>query len=70
MLDSANPRASSRTDGKASLLRAFNGAVLAGLASLADRDLTPATKAFAAAAVLALGGRRAAAPGRPAPPAR
>ncbi|GAA1143537.1 DUF5706 domain-containing protein [Streptomyces javensis] len=43
-----------RTDGKASLLLAFNGAVLAGLASVADKDLPPATKVFGATAVLAL----------------
>ncbi|MFE2473141.1 Pycsar system effector family protein [Streptomyces mirabilis] len=43
-----------RTDGKASLLLAFNGAVLAGLASVADHQLPTAAKAFAAAAVLAL----------------
>lgn len=44
-----------RTDGKASLLLAFNGAVLAGLASVADKDLPPATKVFGSLAVLALG---------------
>ncbi|MEU1558712.1 Pycsar system effector family protein [Streptomyces scabiei] len=44
-----------RTDGKSSLLLAFNGAVLAGLASLADKDLPLPTKVFGAAAVLALG---------------
>ncbi|MFE4999223.1 Pycsar system effector family protein [Streptomyces mirabilis] len=44
-----------RTDGKASLLLAFNRAVLAGLASVADKDLSPVTKAFGALAVLALG---------------
>ncbi|MCX5097709.1 DUF5706 domain-containing protein [Streptomyces sp. NBC_00365] len=44
-----------RTDGKASLLLAFNGAVLAGLASVADKDLPPVTKSFGALAVLALG---------------
>lgn len=44
-----------RTDGKSSLLLAFNGAVLAGLASVADKGLPPATKAFGALAVLALG---------------
>lgn len=44
-----------RTDGKSSLLLAFNGAVLAGLASVADKDLSPVTKAFGALAVLALG---------------
>ncbi|MFE4819859.1 Pycsar system effector family protein [Streptomyces sp. NPDC056704] len=43
------------TDGKASLLLAFNRAVLAGLASIADKDLSPVTKAFGALAVLALG---------------
>ncbi|MER7898927.1 Pycsar system effector family protein [Streptomyces sp. NPDC096046] len=45
----------SRTDGKSSLLLAFNGAVLAGLASVADKDLPLPTKVFGAAAVLALG---------------
>ncbi|MER6375308.1 integral membrane plasmid transfer protein, partial [Streptomyces mirabilis] len=44
-----------RTDGKSSLLLAFNGAVLAGLASVADKDLPTATKVFGALAVLALG---------------
>ncbi|KND39749.1 Pycsar system effector family protein [Streptomyces stelliscabiei] len=44
-----------RTDGKSSLLLAFNGAVLAGLASVADKDLPPVTKVFGALAVLALG---------------
>ncbi|MGI5532520.1 Pycsar system effector family protein [Streptomyces syringium] len=44
-----------RTDSKASLLLAFNGAVLAGLASAADKDLPPATKVFGALAALALG---------------
>jgi hypothetical protein len=44
----------SRTDGKSSLLLAFNGAVLAGLASVADKDLPLLTKVFGAAAVLAL----------------
>lgn len=44
-----------RTDGKSSLLLAFNGAVLAGLASVADKNLPTATKAFGALAVLALG---------------
>jgi pycsar effector protein len=43
-----------RTDGKASLLLAFNGAVLAGLASVADKDLPPAAKTFGALAALAL----------------
>jgi hypothetical protein len=45
----------SRTDGKASLLLAFNGAVLAGLASVADQDLPPATKACGGLAAAALG---------------
>ncbi|MGV9883332.1 Pycsar system effector family protein [Streptomyces sp. NPDC003006] len=45
----------SRTDSKSSLLLAFNGAVLAGLASVADKDLPLSTKVFGAAAVLALG---------------
>ncbi|MFK0120790.1 Pycsar system effector family protein [Streptomyces sp. NPDC090994] len=45
----------SRTDGKSSLLLAFNGAVLAGLTSVADKDLPLPTKVFGAAAVLALG---------------
>ncbi|MEV6080982.1 Pycsar system effector family protein [Streptomyces sp. NPDC052069] len=44
-----------RTDGKSSLLLAFTGAVLAGLASLADKDLPLPTKLFGGAAVLALG---------------
>ncbi|MFJ1601539.1 Pycsar system effector family protein [Streptomyces sp. NPDC088261] len=44
-----------RTDSKASLLLAFNGAVLAGLASVADKDLPAATKVIGALAVLALG---------------
>lgn len=44
-----------RTDGKSSLLLAFNGAVLAGLASVADKHLPPVTKIFGALAVLALG---------------
>lgn len=45
----------SRTDGKASLLLAFNGAVLAGLASVAGNDLPPVAKVSGALAVLALG---------------
>ncbi|MEU4490096.1 Pycsar system effector family protein [Streptomyces purpurascens] len=45
----------SRTDGKSSLLLAFNGAVLAGLSSVADKDLPLPTKVFGGAAVLALG---------------
>ncbi|MEV5249872.1 Pycsar system effector family protein [Streptomyces werraensis] len=44
-----------RTDGKSSLLLAFNGAGLAGLASVAGKDLPLPAKAFGAAAVLALG---------------
>ncbi|MFK4070510.1 Pycsar system effector family protein [Streptomyces sp. NPDC029674] len=44
-----------RTDSKSSLLLAFTGAVLAGLASVADKDLPVATKVFGTAAVLALG---------------
>ncbi|MCX4616495.1 DUF5706 domain-containing protein [Streptomyces mirabilis] len=47
-------RVSARTDGKASLLLAFNGAVLAGLASVVDRRLPIVTQACGAAAVLAL----------------
>ncbi|MFF4732885.1 Pycsar system effector family protein [Streptomyces mirabilis] len=43
-----------RTDGKASLLLAFNGAALAGLASVADCRLPIVTQACGAAAVLAL----------------
>ncbi|USQ89910.1 DUF5706 domain-containing protein (plasmid) [Streptomyces phaeoluteigriseus] len=46
-----------RTDGKASLLLAFAGAVLAGLTTLADHDVPTATKALGAlgaAAVLLL----------------
>ncbi|MGW2465007.1 Pycsar system effector family protein [Streptomyces sp. NPDC001761] len=44
-----------RTDGKSSLLLAFNGAVLAGLASVADKDLPVFTKVFSSLAALALG---------------
>ncbi|MFB7598369.1 Pycsar system effector family protein [Streptomyces sp. NPDC056160] len=44
-----------RTDGKASLLLAFDGAVLAGLASLADRHLPTPTVVLGALAVAALG---------------
>jgi hypothetical protein len=44
-----------RTDGKASLLLAFNGAGLAGLTTLADHDLPVLTKAAAVLAVAALG---------------
>ncbi|EYT77992.1 integral membrane plasmid transfer protein [Streptomyces sp. Tu 6176] len=44
-----------RTDGKASLLLAFNGAVLAGLASLAGRHLPTPTAVLGGLAVAALG---------------
>lgn len=44
-----------RTDGKASLLLAFTGAVLAGLATLADHDLPALTRAAGALAAAALG---------------
>jgi hypothetical protein len=44
-----------RTDGKASLLLAFTGAVLAGLTTLTDHDLPTPTKALGALAVAALG---------------
>ncbi|MEE6269157.1 Pycsar system effector family protein [Streptomyces diastatochromogenes] len=44
----------SRTDSKASLLLAFVGAVLAGLASLADKKLPLATQITGGTAVLAL----------------
>ncbi|MFH8470333.1 Pycsar system effector family protein [Streptomyces sp. NPDC017991] len=43
-----------RTDGKSSLLLAFTGAVLAGLASVADQHLPLATRIFGGLAVLAL----------------
>ncbi|MDQ0904661.1 hypothetical protein QFZ22_000646 [Streptomyces canus] len=43
-----------RTDSKASLLLAFNGAVLAGLATIVDTGLPSVAKAVGAAAVLAL----------------
>lgn len=43
-----------RTDGKASLLLAFDGAVLAGLASIADQPIPLAAQIFGGAAVLAL----------------
>ncbi|MFD5557810.1 Pycsar system effector family protein [Streptomyces sp. NPDC127068] len=43
-----------RTDVKASLLLAFNGAALAGLTTLADKDLPPPTKTLGALAILAL----------------
>lgn len=45
----------SRTNGKSSLLFALNDAVLAGLASAADKGLPLCTKVFGATAVLALG---------------
>uniref|UniRef100_UPI003F490F91 Pycsar system effector family protein n=1 Tax=Streptomyces achromogenes TaxID=67255 RepID=UPI003F490F91 len=44
----------SRTDSKASLLIAFDGAVLAGLTGLADKDLPLAAQVAGGAAVLAL----------------
>lgn len=44
-----------RTDGKASLLLAFTGAVLAGLTTFTDHDLPTATKALGTLAVAALG---------------
>ncbi|KAB2977470.1 integral membrane plasmid transfer protein [Streptomyces sp. SS1-1] len=44
-----------RTDGKASLLLAFNGAGLAGLTTLADHDLPAHTIAAGALAFVALG---------------
>jgi hypothetical protein len=44
-----------RTDSKASLLLAFNGAVLAALASVADTDLPLPVRIFGALAVLTLG---------------
>jgi len=44
-----------RTDGKASLLLAFNGAALAGLTTLADHDLPAPTRALGILAVAALG---------------
>lgn len=43
-----------RTDSKASLLLAFDGAVLAGLASVADKDLPLFTQAVGGLAALAL----------------
>ncbi|WP_370424332.1 Pycsar system effector family protein (plasmid) [Streptomyces sp. QH1-20] len=43
-----------RTDSKASLLLAFDGAVLAGLASVADKDLPVFTKTAGGLAVLTL----------------
>ncbi|WP_413751723.1 DUF5706 domain-containing protein (plasmid) [Streptomyces sp. R-74717] len=43
-----------RTDSKASLLLAFDGAVLAGLASIADKDLPLISKVIGAAAVATL----------------
>ncbi|MFC9131856.1 Pycsar system effector family protein [Streptomyces sp. NPDC057099] len=44
-----------RTDNKASLLLAFNGAVLAGLAGIADKDLPAAAQLVGGAAVLSFG---------------
>ncbi|MFJ5212768.1 Pycsar system effector family protein [Streptomyces nigra] len=44
-----------RTDSKASLLLAFDGAVLAGLASVAEPGLPTVTKTFGALAIIALG---------------
>ncbi|MCM2394384.1 DUF5706 domain-containing protein [Streptomyces sp. CWNU-1] len=44
-----------RTNTKASILLAFTGAVLAGLASLADDGLSLPTRVFGSLAVLALG---------------
>lgn len=43
-----------RTDSKASLLLAFDGAVLAGLASIADKHLSPPAQLVGGAAVLTL----------------
>ncbi|MCX4971242.1 DUF5706 domain-containing protein [Streptomyces sp. NBC_00654] len=43
-----------RTDSKASLLLAFTGAALAGLASIADKDLPLISQLFGGAAVAAL----------------
>ncbi|MFF3327424.1 hypothetical protein [Streptomyces sp. NPDC002889] len=54
-----------RADGKASLLLAFNGAVLAGLASVTDKELPLPTKVFGALAVPAARGRPQ--PRRPGP---
>ncbi|MEU2271965.1 Pycsar system effector family protein [Streptomyces olindensis] len=44
-----------RTDGKASMLLAFNGAALAGLSTLADHDLPALTKAAGVLGITALG---------------
>ncbi|MGW3491363.1 Pycsar system effector family protein [Streptomyces sp. NPDC001054] len=44
-----------RTDAKASLLLAFTGAALAGLASIADKDLPAVTRAAGVLTVLTLG---------------
>ncbi|MEV0449845.1 integral membrane plasmid transfer protein [Streptomyces sp. NPDC050600] len=52
--ESANPRVSTRTDTKASLLLAFDGAVLAGLASIADAKLPVPAQIAGGAAALAL----------------
>ncbi|MGW5956163.1 hypothetical protein, partial [Bacillus mycoides] len=48
-----------RTDGKASLLLAFDGAALAGIASLADKPLPLATKIIGGLAAVALAGAAA-----------
>lgn len=50
--ESANLRASSRTDNKASLLLAFDGAILAGLASVADKKLPLPAQLVGGAAIL------------------
>jgi hypothetical protein len=52
--ESGNLRAFSRTDNKASLLLAFDGAVLAGLASAADEDLPRPAQHVGGCAVLTL----------------
>ncbi|MFJ5197925.1 Pycsar system effector family protein [Streptomyces sp. NPDC088394] len=52
--DSGNPRAFARTDSKGSLLLAFDGAVLVGLASLADKDLPLPAQIVGGSAGLAL----------------
>ncbi|MEV7068556.1 Pycsar system effector family protein [Streptomyces collinus] len=54
-LDAAVAAESGRTDGKASLLLAFNGATFAGLATLADHDLPVLTKAAGVLAITVLG---------------
>lgn len=53
--ETANSRASARTDSKASLLLAFDGAVFAGLAGVADKDLPLVTQAVGGLAVTFLG---------------